>query len=46
MLATSDKGGAKLELDEANALIMAARAHWFEEGATLAGAEAAPAEKE
>ena len=46
MLATSDKGGAKLELDEANALIMAARAHWFEEGATPAGAEAAPAEKE
>ena len=30
MLAASDKGGAKLELDEANALIMAARAHWFE----------------
>jgi N utilization substance protein A len=46
MLATSDKGGAKLELDEANALIMAARAHWFEEGATPAGAEAAPVEKE
>ena len=31
MLATSDKGGAKLELDDANALIMAARAHWFEQ---------------
>src|SRR5437867_911317 len=30
MLAASDKGGARLELDEANALIMAARAHWFE----------------
>jgi N utilization substance protein A len=30
MLAASDKGGAKLELDDANALIMAARAHWFE----------------
>jgi N utilization substance protein A len=29
-LAASDKGGAKLELDDANALIMAARAHWFE----------------
>ncbi|HEV8031640.1 MAG TPA: transcription termination factor NusA [Stellaceae bacterium] len=38
MLAASDKGGAKLELDEANAMIMAARAHWFEEEA-----EAAPA---
>ncbi len=38
MLAASDKGGAKLELDEANAMIMAARAHWFEEDA-----EAAPA---
>ena len=38
MLAASDKGGAKLELDEANAMIMAARAHWFE-----ADAEAAPA---
>ena len=37
MLGGSDKGGAKLELDEANALIMAARerAHWFDE----AGAE-------
>jgi N utilization substance protein A len=33
MLAASDKGGAKLELDAANALIMAARerAHWFDE---------------
>jgi N utilization substance protein A len=30
MLETSDKGGAKLELDDANTLIMAARAHWFE----------------
>jgi transcription termination/antitermination protein NusA len=38
MLAASDKGGAKLELDEANAMIMAARAHWCEEEA-----EAAPA---
>jgi N utilization substance protein A len=38
LLAASDKGGAKLELDEANAMIMAARAHWFEEEA-----EAAPA---
>ena len=43
--ARSDKGGAKLEPDEANALIMAARerAHWFDE----AGAETEPgAEKE
>jgi transcription termination/antitermination protein NusA len=42
MLAASDKGGAKLELDEANALIMAARtqAHWFDEP------EPASAEKE
>src|SRR5438270_872611 len=42
LLAASDKGGAKLELDEANALIMAARAgaHWFDEP------EPATAEKE
>src|SRR6202048_343972 len=39
MLAASDKGGARLELDDANAMIMAARAHWVEE------AEAAPAEQ-
>ena len=49
MLAGSDKGGARLELDDANAMIMAARAHWFEE-ADAAPAEqdaaAAPAEKE
>jgi transcription termination/antitermination protein NusA len=31
MLATSDKGGVKLELDDANALVMTARAHWFDE---------------
>ncbi len=37
MLAASDKGGVKLDLDDANALIMAARAHWFDE----AGADAA-----
>ncbi len=30
MLAASDKGGVKLDLDDANALVMAARAHWFE----------------
>ena len=41
MLAASDKGGAKLELDEANAMIMAARAHWFEDEAAAAPAEAA-----
>jgi transcription termination/antitermination protein NusA len=29
MLAASDKGGVKLELDDANTLIMAAREHWF-----------------
>jgi len=49
MLAASDKGGARLELDDANAMIMAARAHWFE-AADAAPAEqdaaAAPAEKE
>jgi N utilization substance protein A len=49
MLAASDKGGVQLELDDANAMIMAARAHWFEE-ADAAPAEhdsaAAPAEKE
>src|SRR5207302_4911484 len=42
MLAASDKGGVKLELDDANTLIMAARveAHWFDE----ADAAAAPQE--
>jgi len=30
MLAASDKGGINLELDDANAMIMAARAHWFD----------------
>jgi N utilization substance protein A len=40
MLAASDKGGVKLELDDANTLIMAARAHWFVE------ADAGAAEKE
>ena len=41
MLGGSDKGGAALEPDEANALIMEARerAHWFDE----AGAETEPA---
>ncbi len=38
MLAASDKGGVKLELDDANALIMAARAHWFEQTGADAGA--------
>src|SRR3979490_2928328 len=39
MLAASDKGGAKLELDEANALVMAARVpgHWVDEGDPGAG---------
>jgi len=40
MLAASDKGGVTLELDDANALIMAARASWFET------ADADPAPKE
>ncbi|HTT80824.1 MAG TPA: transcription termination factor NusA [Stellaceae bacterium] len=38
MLEASDRGGARLELDEANALIMAARAPWFAEGEGAAGA--------
>src|SRR4051795_9515243 len=41
MLGSSEKGGAKLELDDANAMIMAARAHWFNEDAGAAPAEAA-----
>jgi N utilization substance protein A len=40
MLAASDKGGVRLELDDANALIMAARASWFEP----ADADSAPKE--
>jgi hypothetical protein len=44
MLAASDKGGAKLELDDANALIMAARASWFEPDETGAEPGAAPRE--
>src|ERR1700746_2810156 len=31
LLEASDKGGGKLDLDEANALIMQARAHWLED---------------
>jgi len=49
MLSASDKGGAKLELDEANALIMNAReqAHWFDDAEAAPGtAEAAPAGQE
>src|SRR5689334_18581814 len=42
MLSSSDKGGAKLELEEANALIMKARAHWFE-GDEAASTAVAPA---
>jgi len=43
MLGGSDKGGTQIELDDANALIMAARAqaHWFDEADAAA---AAPAE--
>jgi transcription termination/antitermination protein NusA len=46
MLAASDKGGARLELDGANELIMAARvqAHWFDEADADAGAGAASSE--
>jgi N utilization substance protein A len=38
ILATSDKGGVTLELDEANAMIMAVREQlgWFEEAAPAA----------
>ena len=34
LLAASDKGGVTLDLETANALIMRARAHWFEDKAT------------
>jgi transcription termination/antitermination protein NusA len=34
LLAASDKGGVTLDLETANALIMRARAHWFEDEAT------------
>ena len=34
LLAASDKGGVTLDLEMANALIMRARAHWFEDEAT------------
>jgi transcription termination/antitermination protein NusA len=34
ILAASDKGGVTLDLETANALIMRARAHWFEDEAT------------
>jgi N utilization substance protein A len=40
MIGASKQAGVSLELEEANTLIMAARAHWFEE------AETAPAGKE
>jgi N utilization substance protein A len=36
---------AKLSQDEANAIIMAARAHWFADGEAAEGAAAAPAEE-
>ena len=34
LLAASDKGGVTLDLETANALIMRARAHWFEDEVT------------
>ena len=47
MLSASEKGGAKLELEDANALIMKARAHWFEDGdGAASGAEPATAAAE
>jgi transcription termination/antitermination protein NusA len=41
LLAASDKGGVALDLEAANALIMRARAHWFEDdvAATAAASE-------
>ncbi|HEX3497859.1 MAG TPA: transcription termination factor NusA [Stellaceae bacterium] len=39
------QGVAKPSQDEANAIIMAARAHWFADGEAEAGAAAAPAEE-
>ncbi|HEX3535262.1 MAG TPA: transcription termination factor NusA [Stellaceae bacterium] len=44
MLEAANKDGPKLELDDANAMIMAARAHWFEDDA--ADADKAPAAQE
>jgi N utilization substance protein A len=41
LLTASDKGGVKLDLYTANAMIMAARAHWFDGEAT--GEDAKPA---
>src|SRR5881394_2163786 len=43
MLSASDKGGAKLELEEANALIMKAHANWFEGDEAATATAAAPA---
>jgi transcription termination/antitermination protein NusA len=40
LLGASDKGGVKLDLEEANALIMQARAHWYEDEDTSATASA------
>src|SRR3989440_436897 len=40
LLEKSDKGGAKLDLDVANELIMRARAHWYADEATPAQAGA------
>jgi transcription termination/antitermination protein NusA len=42
LLAASDKGGVALDLEAANALIMRARAHWFEDDGALAASAATP----
>ena len=41
LLAASDKSGIALDLEAANALIMRARAHWFEDTAVSAAPAAA-----
>jgi N utilization substance protein A len=45
LLAGSDKGGVGLDLDQANALIMAARQHWFD-GEEAGKAAAAASEQQ
>ncbi len=40
LLAASDKGGITLDLEAANAMIMRARAHWFEDAAAAPPAAA------
>ncbi len=39
LLAASEKGGTPLDLETANALIMRARAHWFDDEAAAGGQE-------